>query len=86
MLEAMATGRAVVTTDAPGCGRTVGVESFGAAVPVRDPRALAAAMIALGADPARRVSSGAAARRAATERFDASRNDAAILRCLGLAD
>jgi len=44
VLEAMATGRAIITTDAPGCRETVrdGVNGF--LVPVRDVKALIAAM------------------------------------------
>ncbi len=44
VLEAMATGRAIITTDAPGCRETVedGVNGF--LVPIRDVEALVAAM------------------------------------------
>lgn len=44
VLEAMATGRAVITTDAPGCRETVSVGKNGILVPVRDVQALALAM------------------------------------------
>jgi glycosyltransferase involved in cell wall biosynthesis len=44
ILEAMACGRAVITTDAPGCGETVGDGDGGFVVPVGDVAALAAAM------------------------------------------
>lgn len=44
ILEAMASGRAVITTDAPGCGETVGDGDAGFVVPVGDVPALAAAM------------------------------------------
>lgn len=44
ILEAMACGRAVITTDAPGCGETVGDGDGGFVVPVGDAKALAAAM------------------------------------------
>ncbi len=43
-LEAMATGRAIITTDTPGCRETVQDGENGFLVPPRDPDALAAAM------------------------------------------
>ncbi len=43
-LEAMAMGKPVITTDAPGCRETVIHDSNGYLVPVRDPVALAGAM------------------------------------------
>lgn len=44
ILEAMASGRPVITTDAPGCGETVGDGDGGFVVTVGDAGALAAAM------------------------------------------
>jgi glycosyltransferase involved in cell wall biosynthesis len=44
ILEAMASGRPVITTDAPGCGETVGDGEAGFIVPVGDAGALATAM------------------------------------------
>ena len=44
VLEAMASGRAVITSDAPGCREAVEHEKSGLLVPVRDVCALAAAM------------------------------------------
>src|SRR5690606_28516102 len=44
VLEAMAMGRPVITTDAPGCRQTVREGETGFLVPVRDPAALAEAM------------------------------------------
>jgi glycosyltransferase involved in cell wall biosynthesis len=82
MLEAMATGRAVITTDAPGCGESVGAAQFGAVVPVGNVRALADAMVRLGSDPSRLVELGGIARRAAETRFDARGVDAVVLRAL----
>jgi len=46
-LEALATGRPVITTDAPGCRETVIHEKNGLLVPIKDPVALANAMIRL---------------------------------------
>lgn len=44
ILEAMSCGRAVITTDAPGCGETVGQGIGGFVVPMGDVEALAGAM------------------------------------------
>lgn len=86
MLEAMATGRAVVTTDAPGCGPAVGAQAFGAVVPVRDAHALAHAMVLLGRRTDRLAELGRAAREMARASFDAQEVDATVLRALGLAE
>ena len=63
LLEAAACGRAILTTDVPGCRALVrdGVE--GRVVPPDEPAALARAMADLAADPARLAAMGAAARR-----------------------
>ena len=50
--EAMAMGRPIVTTDVPGCRQTVVEGANGYLVPVRDPVALAAAMVRFLTDPA----------------------------------
>jgi glycosyltransferase involved in cell wall biosynthesis len=52
-LEAMATGRAIITTDVPGCRETVEHGVNGLLVPAADAHALAAAMLELLRDPAR---------------------------------
>ena len=70
-LEAMATGRAVITTDTRGCRETVIPGENGLLVPVRDPQALAEAMIEFARDPERRDAMGRAGRVLAEERFDA---------------
>lgn len=82
-LEALATARPVVTTDAVGCRETVrdGVE--GLLVPARDAGALAAACLRLGDDAALRRKMGASARRRAEERFDVRRVNAEIMEALG---
>ena len=46
-LEALSTGRPVITTDVPGCRETVIHKKNGLLVPPRNPKALAKAMIAL---------------------------------------
>jgi glycosyltransferase involved in cell wall biosynthesis len=68
-LEAMAMGRAVITTDAPGCRETVRPGETGLLVPMRDPAALATAMIELGRDLARARRMGAAGRAFCEQRY-----------------
>lgn len=78
-LEAMATGRAIITTDVPGCRETVIEGENGRLVPPRDPRALADAMIALARDPALLHRMGKASRRLAEHRFDARAIDRTVI-------
>lgn len=69
LAEAAACGRAVITTDVPGCRDTV-TEGTGWLVPARDAHGLANALEAAFAHPAELVARGAAGRRLAEERFD----------------
>ncbi len=62
VMEAMATGLAVVGTDVPGVRELVQPGRTGWAVPTRDPAALAGAIIAAIADPVARAAYGRAAR------------------------
>ncbi|WP_407520945.1 glycosyltransferase [Methylobacterium oryzisoli] len=62
LLEAAACGRALLTTDVPGCRTLVRDGIEGRVVPSDDPAALARAMADLAADPARLAAMGAAAR------------------------
>ena len=82
--EAMAAGRAVVTTDAPGCRDTVDEGVNGFKVPVVDSAALEAAMRRFVADPALVARMGRESARLATERFDVERINAKILAHLDL--
>lgn len=68
-LEAMATGRALITTDVPGCRQTVWPDN-GLLVPARDARALAEACKTLLQDPERIAAMGTASRAHAEARFD----------------
>jgi glycosyltransferase involved in cell wall biosynthesis len=85
VLEAMAMGRAVITTDVPGCRETVEEGRNGMLVPPRDPRALAAAMRLMVADPARVAQMGLESRAMAEERFDVHAVNGAILAAMHLA-
>lgn len=79
VLEAMAVGRPVVTTDAPGCRETVrdGVNGF--LVPVADAAALAAAMRRLLEDPALRERMAEAGLAMARDLYDVHKVNAAII-------
>lgn len=76
--EAMAMGRPVITTDAPGCRETVEDGVNGRRVPVRDVDALVQAMIGFIQDPDSIAAMGAASRRLAQERFDVRRINARL--------
>jgi glycosyltransferase involved in cell wall biosynthesis len=84
VLEAMSMNRAVITTDAPGCRDTVVDGESGLIVPVRDARALAAAMIRLAASPTLLARLAAAGRARAVELYDAHEVAASVLAVLGL--
>jgi glycosyltransferase involved in cell wall biosynthesis len=73
VMEAMASGRPVITTDVPGCRTTVTHGYDGIIVPPKDPEALAGAMLDLLSSPARVRELGAAARITAERRFDSRR-------------
>lgn len=73
LLEAAASGRAIVTTDHPGCREAVRDGENGLLVPVRDARATADALAALLRDNARRGQMGRAGRKMAEEEFDVRR-------------
>ena len=83
--EAMAMGRAVITTDAPGCRETVDDGVNGFLVPVRDVNALVAAMLRFIENPDLIESMGQQSRRLAEERFDVHRINAKLLEVLGLS-
>ncbi|RPF71172.1 glycosyltransferase family 4 protein [Aurantiacibacter spongiae] len=84
ILEALATGRPVITTDMPGCRDAIEPGENGLLVPPRDARALERAMQTLMDDPARVARMGDAARRTAVERYDVAIVNALLLREMGL--
>lgn len=73
LLEAAATGRAIVATDVPGCREVVRQGENGLLVPPRDSAALAAALQALLRDPALRRRMGRAGRVRAEREFSTGR-------------
>ncbi|HEX8513408.1 MAG TPA: glycosyltransferase family 4 protein [Allosphingosinicella sp.] len=84
VLEAMAVGRAVITTDAPGCRNTVEDGENGLLVPVRDSDSLYAAMRRFVLEPSLAERMGAASLRLVREKFDVHKVNAAILEATGL--
>lgn len=82
--EAMAMGRAVITTDAPGCRETVQAGVNGFLVPVRDVSALANAMLKFVETPGLIKSMGLESRRLAEDRFDAKKINARLLSILDI--
>lgn len=71
--EAMAMGRAVITTDVPGCREMVVEGRNGFLVPSHDSTGLAKAMIRLASESNLRAAMGQESRRLAEERFDVHR-------------
>jgi glycosyltransferase involved in cell wall biosynthesis len=83
-LEALATGRAVITTDAPGCRETVRHGVNGLLVPVGDAEALAEACLRLAREPHMVRTMGRASRELAEDVFAAEHVHAVIRRALGV--
>lgn len=79
LMEAMASGAAVVATTVSGLPELVRHEENGLLVPPEDPVALAAALERLLGDPALRRRLGQAARRSVESEFDAAREAAKLL-------
>jgi len=82
VLEAMASGRAIVATDIGAISSAIRDGSTGRIVPTGAVRALADAITALGAWPPLRAALGAAARREAADRFDVDRCTARLAHVL----
>jgi glycosyltransferase involved in cell wall biosynthesis len=72
VLEAMSMGRAIVTTDVPGCRETIVDGREGFLVPARDPVALAAAITRLAEDRAGLAAMGRAGRARVEALYDAT--------------
>jgi glycosyltransferase involved in cell wall biosynthesis len=79
MLEAMASGRSIVSTEVAGAREALGEEA-GAVVPPQDPTKLAGAIVERLLDPARTAAEGRAGRLAAEERHDYRRRAEEIAR------
>ncbi|MBV2132971.1 glycosyltransferase family 4 protein [Pseudomonas sp. MAP12] len=84
VLEAMAMGRAVITTDAPGCRETVVDGDNGFLVPVKAVDELTAAMLRFVEDPGLAVSMGQRSRLIAEEKYDVRRVNTMLMQEMGL--
>ncbi|MFM8818734.1 MAG: glycosyltransferase, partial [Phycisphaerales bacterium] len=84
ILEAMATGRAVVTTDVPGCRETIVDGESGTLVPPGAPAALAVALEQFLEDRTLAARFGAAARARAEREFDSRSVNARVISAMGL--
>lgn len=84
VLEAMAVGRAIITTDAPGCRETVVDGVNGALIPPRSADSLYKVMRLMAKDARRVERMGNESRRIAEERFDVHQVNAQLLRVMGV--
>jgi glycosyltransferase involved in cell wall biosynthesis len=85
ILEAMAMGRAIITTDAPGCRETVRGDENGFLVPVSDSIALASAMERFLRDPGLVAPMGVRSRAIAEEKYDVHLVNRVMMRAMGLS-
>jgi len=84
VLEAMAMGRPIITTDAPGCRETVIDGYNGCLVPVKAVEELAAAMERFIVNPALIIDMGKASRQLVEEKFDVDAVNQSMLEAMGL--
>lgn len=80
VLEAMAMGRAVITTDAPGCRETVLNGDNGFLVPVKDVDALAAAMMMIIESPGMAAEMGERSRAITEMKYDVHKVNASMFK------
>lgn len=86
ILEAMAVGRPVITTDMPGCREPVAPGETGLLVPARDAGALAGAMMALADNRPLLEQMAHRARIRAVAHYDVDKVNAMLLDCMHLTD
>lgn len=86
VLEAMSMGRAIITTDTPGCRETVIDGENGYLVPIRTVDALANAMKRFIDDQQLAMRMGRQSRRIAEEKYDVHKINAVMLREMGMFD
>lgn len=82
VLEALSCGKAIITTDAPGCRETVMEGKNGFLVPVKDDKAIAGKMLFLYQNPGICEEMGNASRQIAEQRFDVRLVNQVILRTM----
>lgn len=86
VLEAMAMGRPIVTTDAPGCRETVIEGENGFLVPIKNADALVQAMERFIVQPELIEKLGKRSREIAEEKYDVHKVNAVIMKTMGLLD
>jgi glycosyltransferase involved in cell wall biosynthesis len=86
VLEAMAMGRPIITTNAPGCRETVVDGDNGFLVPVKSVDALVGAMLRFIADPGLAPRMGARSRWIAEDKYDVNKVNEVMLREMGITD
>ena len=84
VLEAMAMGRPIITSDAPGCRETVINNKNGFLVPVKSVDALEEAMLDFIKEPDLCVSMGRQSRKIAEEKYDVHKVNAVMLKEMGI--
>lgn len=84
VLEAMAMGRAIITTDAPGCRETVVDGDNGFLVPVKSVDALVEAMTRFIEEPELAARMGKRSREIAVEKYDVHKVNAVMLKEMGI--
>lgn len=85
VLEAMAMGRAIITTDTPGCRETVVNGQNGLLVPVQSVDALEQAMLKFIQNPGLAATMGKRARQVAEDKYDVHKVNEVILQAMGIA-
>jgi glycosyltransferase involved in cell wall biosynthesis len=85
VLEAMAIGRPVITTDAPGCRETVIDGSNGFLVPVKNSKAIFGAMLKFIENPVLISQMGLASRKLVEKKYNVHQVNKVLLRHMGLA-
>jgi len=84
VLEAMSMGRAIITTDAPGCRETVVDGDNGFLVPIKDAAALANAMFKFIEQPELIATMGKRSRQIAEEKYDVHKVNKQMIEGMGL--
>lgn len=84
VLEAMSMGRAIITTNAPGCREAVVHGENGFLVPVKNAQALADAMLKFIEQPELAASMGKRSREIAEEKYDVYKVNAHMLGVMGI--
>lgn len=83
-LEAMSMGRAIITTDVPGCRETVEAGQNGLLVPARNAPELAAAIMSFLSGESSASEMGRYSRSLAERKYDVRKVNAQMFECLGL--